>query len=898
MSKSKRCVYTQDLKLLLIASLLSIIFILIPPFNEVPIRIIFALLIIFFVPGYAFIAALFPTKEEISGIERFTLSVGFSIVIMVFDGFIVSLTEWKFRPNSITISLAILTLIFVALAYITRRRTPENKQFIFSYSDFIQSLKSEDTKKEESEDIEPQHIQEKKFTSKSRKKVAAVKTQNIKNTALTKNERVPPEVTKALMTAMILSIIIASTMFAYAKVTQDKEEFTAIYILGPNGMAENYPETFSTSQPIRITTGVENYEHANVNYKLQAKLDSAILKEIDISLGHEETWEKELVLTPTAYKQGKQKLEFALYKEGDMETPYRSVHLWMTQEISTEPIQVNTDTNIDFIQIKNPFMESNDGWSFTSDNASSVKGYYANGTGIKQSYAFVINSSTEGKVGQWGILQHSLSQEIYSNKTDDLLLSVFIKDSYTKNSANDESQFKRVILNNEIVWYEGVYGNENWQHLQIPVSIKEGQNTLTFALTQSQNMELEPVEIIIDEISFLPLSALSPYARGDNTIETDAPVSKVLQLAPVVNDNKFTVLWNGTDKESGIYYYDIDYSSDGINWNQWLKQTAATSAIFEGKQGITYYFRSKAVDNALNEEIEHEFADTSTLVDNTAASVELDISPNPTSDTTHFTVTANKPIMEVECIITPQNFGNAENIVLTTKDNLIWTAKYTVKVQDNYNVEVFAKDYSNNTAYTFDTLYTDDSLEEMEIQVDPEETSGDVKITISPSTALKENPSLTVKDRRGRKLDVSFDEKDGNDYIYKADVDDDTNDGVARITVNAKTVSSLSLYEEKTFLIDRVEPTINTVSPSNGETITSSSTSITASFSDNRAGIDRDITRLEVNGVDVTANIEKDYTSMFYNAVGLTNGAVNVRLTITDQAGNTEVETWSFNVAA
>ncbi len=898
MSIKNKCIYTQDLKLLLAISLLSILFILIAPFNETPIRIIFALLIIFFIPGYAFISALFPSNEEISGIERFTLSVGFSIVIMVFDGFIVSLTEWKFRPNSITISLALLTLVFVVLAYLSRKRLPEERQFTFSLSNFIQSLNEEDPEIEDTEEIQPAEIQEKRFSAKSRKKVSSARKQKSEPIVTKITDRVPPEITKTLIIAMVISIIIAGSMFAYAKATREKETFTTLYILGPDGMAENYPENFSTSNPIQIIAGIENYEHADVSYILQAKLDGTVLEEISIDLGHEGKWEEELVIDPVRYKQGKQKLEFILYKDKDMERIYRSVHLWLTQEISTEAVETSEQTNVDFIQIDNPSMESDNGWTFIPGNDTSASGTYLNGSGIYSSQAFVINNTFEGNLGQWGYEQHILQQDIYSEKTQDVLLSAFLKDSYTQgNPSENEAQLKWVMFNDLTIWTDGINGNEGWQHIMVPVTIQEGKNSLKFVLAQNRNLDLKAVEFTIDEVSFMPLSSISPYLKEDNTIEFDLPVSKVLPLPQAMSKNKFIVNWNGTDEGSGIYYYDIDYSTDGINWKRWISKTVTTSAEFEGKQGQTYYFRSKAVDNALNEEIEHQSADTSTKVDSTAPEIELDISPNPTSDTTHLTVESNKPLMEVECTVTPQNFGSAETVKLTSKDDLVWTAKYTVEVQDNFNVEVFAKDYANNSAYTFDTLYTDESLEELEISVDPEKASDDVDIIIVSSIALKDNPSVRVRDRYGHYLDVTFDSYSDNEYTYRAQIDDDIDDGTARITVTAKTVNSQSLYEEETFIIDRIEPTIKSFSPGDGETVNTNSPAITASFSDNRAGIDRDSTRLEVNGVDVSSSVEKDYSSIFYSATGLENGAVDVRLSVTDQAGNTEIESWTFYVA-
>ncbi|WP_230375464.1 DUF1616 domain-containing protein [Methanolobus vulcani] len=880
-------------------------FILIPPFSETPFRILFASILIFFLPGYAFISAMFPGNREISGIERFTLSVGFSIVIMVFDGFLISLTVWKFRPNSIAISLVLLTFLFGIIAYLTRKRLPLEEQFSFSYKDFIYSLTAPETcnVEEEREVCYDEHIEDKRFAARNRKKIASMRktSKEMKRPALQTGERLSPEITKTLIIAMVLSIVIAGSMFAYAKATREKETFTTLYILGPDGKAENYPENFSTSDPIQIIGGVENFEYAKINYTLEIILDGTTLNTMEITLDYEDKWEKELTITPTKSKQGKQKLELVLYKEGLEGFSYRTVHLWVNQVLSTEPVQTNEHEVIDFAEIVNPSMESEEGWEFITTNDTIATGYYMNNSGIYSSKAYVINASYEGMVNQY--TTHTVQQIIHSNESANVVLSFYLKDTYTKGTADkDETQFKRIVFNNEVIWTDGIYGDEGWQHVEIPVTLQEGNNTLTFMLLQEKLQELHPVEVIIDEVTFIPESALSPYIKEDNTVEFELPTSCVLPL-PKTSNSKFTVEWNGTDSESGIYYYDIQYSTDGIIWKNWITKTITTSAEFEGKEGYTYYFKSKSVDNALNEEGNKSTYDASTTVDTSAPTIELDITPNPTSDITYLTVEASKPLLSVKCVITPRNFGASENIELATNDNITWTSKYAVEVQDTYDIEITAKDYSNNTAYTFGTLYTDETLEELTIDFEPSKTSDEVEITVTSSTALEEEPTVVVKDRYGYKLEVNYESSDDNEYIYTATTDDDDldytiHDGTARVTVTAKTVDSLTLYEEDTFIIDRVDPTIKSISPEEEATINKDSISITASYSDDRAGIDKTKITLLVNGIDVTDNAEIDYSSIYYLAEGLENGKVEVQLTVTDQAGNTEKDEWVFYVSA
>jgi uncharacterized membrane protein len=59
-----------DLYLVLVTNVLAILFILIPPFNETPLRIPLALVLLLFLPGYVFIAAMFPGRDPGTGYQR------------------------------------------------------------------------------------------------------------------------------------------------------------------------------------------------------------------------------------------------------------------------------------------------------------------------------------------------------------------------------------------------------------------------------------------------------------------------------------------------------------------------------------------------------------------------------------------------------------------------------------------------------------------------------------------------------------------------------------------------------------------------------------------------------------------------------------------------------------
>ena len=67
-------------------------------------------------------------------------------------------------------------------------------------------------------------------------------------------------------------------------------------------------------------------------------------------------------------------------------------------------------------------------------------------------------------------------------------------------------------------------------------------------------------------------------------------------------------------------------------------------------------------------------------------------------------------------------------------------------------------------------------------------------------------------------------------------------------------------------------------------------------FSDARISICLNNIFLNINGIDVTASVATSSTSIVYSASGLTDGDVAIDLTVADAAGNTDAESWMFNM--
>ena len=71
-----------DLALVIVLTLACILFVLTPWLDGSPVRVVLGLLLVLFLPGYSLVAALFPGRDDLGGIERIALSFGISIAVV------------------------------------------------------------------------------------------------------------------------------------------------------------------------------------------------------------------------------------------------------------------------------------------------------------------------------------------------------------------------------------------------------------------------------------------------------------------------------------------------------------------------------------------------------------------------------------------------------------------------------------------------------------------------------------------------------------------------------------------------------------------------------------------------------------------------------------------------
>ncbi|MHB8102817.1 MAG: DUF1616 domain-containing protein [Methanosarcina sp.] len=295
----------SDLLIVMGLVLLTDIFVLTPGLSETAVRNILGLPLVLFLPGYALIAALFPAKSDLDGIERTALSFGLSIAVVPLIGLGLNYTPWGIRLLPILISLSVFTFLMCGLAYLRRAKLPETEAFEVPFRETALSLKAEVLEKPKS------------------------------------------KLDQALTVVLVLSILLSVATLIYVIATpKEGEHFTEFYILGPDGKADNYTTNYVLGESGTVIVGIVNHEYRPINYTMEIRLENKSLplpeNQKQITLAHNETWQEPVTFTPLLEGQN-MKLEFLLFNETDRTVPYRDLHLWI--DVNTTETNETLDTS-------------------------------------------------------------------------------------------------------------------------------------------------------------------------------------------------------------------------------------------------------------------------------------------------------------------------------------------------------------------------------------------------------------------------------------------------------------------------------------------------------------------------------------------------------------------------
>jgi uncharacterized membrane protein len=270
--------FLDDLIAIWLATIVLLVAIQLAPNN--PARIVLGLPFVLFFPGYVLIAALYPRRSDLDGVERVALSLGLSLAVVPLIGLVLNYTPWGIRLTPILVSLALFIAVCSAAAVRHRMRHSAAERF--------------------AGDIRP----------------------------LLQAARPLPWVNLAIAAGVIGVLLFAGFRFGVLGGSRVRETFTEFYVLGPGGKAEGYPRRLMVGEPSSVIVGVINHEGHTAGYKVevQAGLDR-IASEGPFALADGEKREDRVaILVRRPAKQVK--VEFVLFMEA-AQGPYRTLHIWV-----------------------------------------------------------------------------------------------------------------------------------------------------------------------------------------------------------------------------------------------------------------------------------------------------------------------------------------------------------------------------------------------------------------------------------------------------------------------------------------------------------------------------------------------------------------------------------------
>ena len=300
-----------DLIAVVAATVATLAFVYVPVLNESLLRILFGVAMVLVIPGYALVAALFPARDDLDGIERIALSFGLSIAVVPLTGLALNYTPWGIRLDPILASLTLFTLAMTAVAWYRRLLLPVGKRFSVPAREMVASARAE------------------LFG--------------------------PPasRLDRALSVLLLVSIVTAVATAAYViAVPREGEHFTEFYILGPKGKAADYPTDLPAGSPRSLIVGVGNHEYREVTYTVEvlllnrtfdARTNTSTIHAVEpldrftLTVPQNET--REAVRTFSVPSPEYNRIEFLLFNEtvpdssvtgaDRIAASYRDLHLWV-----------------------------------------------------------------------------------------------------------------------------------------------------------------------------------------------------------------------------------------------------------------------------------------------------------------------------------------------------------------------------------------------------------------------------------------------------------------------------------------------------------------------------------------------------------------------------------------
>ena len=267
---------TTMIDLVTVSGLTIILVALVHGVSLEPLRIAIGVPAALFFPGYSFVAVLYPSRGVLNSIERIGMSIGFSIALIPILGLALNFTPWGLSQNAMLTTLVLWNLCMALTAWYRRLAVSPSERSGISWTTITTELQ---------------------------------------------RLRRPTTLASYLLLMVGLAVLVGVTTWKLQQPIPS-QAFTEFYILGPDGMADDYPTAMPVGQTQKVNGGVVNREGGDRIYHLVVLQEGVHINSVGpLELGHGRRWEGQMEVTPTIPAQGSS-IEFHLYREPVMKPSY------------------------------------------------------------------------------------------------------------------------------------------------------------------------------------------------------------------------------------------------------------------------------------------------------------------------------------------------------------------------------------------------------------------------------------------------------------------------------------------------------------------------------------------------------------------------------------------------
>ena len=267
-----------DLLLVLLVTVFCMAFIFIPSLNDSIYKTVLSFFLILFLPGYGFVAMIYPRIKDISSAYRLIFSFGISYLLTAVIALALDYTSYGNNYDYILLILSLLTVIFTLIALLIRWRVPCDDRF------FVDSI-----------------------------------------TPGTGNRNMYGVI---ILAVVVLLLAVPSYTWMYTANNTSVKGYSEFYVLGPNGTnITNYPDNLTYGENGTVTIVLVNHENTNTSYQIVTTSNKTIINTMNLTLQANE--KREIPYNFTAGESGMKKLEFLLYKLPDLDNVYESAGFWL-----------------------------------------------------------------------------------------------------------------------------------------------------------------------------------------------------------------------------------------------------------------------------------------------------------------------------------------------------------------------------------------------------------------------------------------------------------------------------------------------------------------------------------------------------------------------------------------